>query len=436
MRSRLSVGLVMLCLGLAGCGLFQKNKNENTGKPFKGLPNNNQDPAPATPGNTVAATDPNLPQRVDGVVAGKVLTKGSNQGLKMAQIEVVDLDKGRKAPEAPIFSESDQGGFFYIRGLEKGKHYQLIARARDGQRILAGAELVTPPNIHVCIMLTEDRNPPGDVPWGPQPLPGQAPLSNGPAASLGIPIRPDASIVPPVPPGPPSAGAQPPVAPDRMADMGGFQKAPVASIPAPADIPPPPPIYPPAPPVDTRNPSGPQTAVPGSYNRYSDELAHAPSCALVGERLENMALRTLDGNIWEYKRNRRGRLLLLSFWSSSCVYCKRTNPHLCDLQKDFGRYGLEVIGIACEDGSPAESEMRVRAARNRQIMTFQTLLSGPRPCPVATQFQVDVLPKVFLLDEYGAIVWKSGRDGLSPEKLLELRQMITLRLRVQGPGSR
>ncbi len=188
-----------------------------------------------------------------------------------------------------------------------------------------------------------------------------------------------------------------------------------------------------APKKTTPNTPIPQTAVPRLFNRSSDEVAQVPSCALVGNRLENMALRTLDGDTWEYKRDRRGRLLLLSFWSSACVYCKRTNPHLCDLQKELGRYGLEVIGIACEDGSPAESEMRVRAARNRQIMTFQTLLSGPRPCPVQTQFQVDVLPKVFLLDEYGTIVWKSGRSGLTAEKLDELRQEITRRLRVQKP---
>ncbi len=164
------------------CGESKECNRDNAYSSCNGAVLSSAPAAPAPPRIVIkaaeacsAAVDSSLPPRVDGVVAGKVLTKGSNQGLKMAQIEVVDLDKGRKAPEAPIFSETDPDGFFYVRGLEKGKHYQLIARARDGQRILAGAELVTPPNIHVCIMLTEDRNPASDVPLGPGPLPGQAP---------------------------------------------------------------------------------------------------------------------------------------------------------------------------------------------------------------------------------------------------------------------
>lgn len=445
MRSRISVGLVVLCLGLAGCGVVQKSKNDNSGKPFKGLPST-QDPTPGPEGKTIG-TETGLPTRVDGVLAGQVVNKSNNRRLNHAHIQVVDLQTPR-ANEASLSAETDPEGFFYIRGLQKGGHYRLIAKVREDGRFLAGALVASPPNAKVCIMVTDDPSVAGDSFPDPSPLPGQAPISpssppGGPAAVLEPPVRPSATIAPPENAAPRATGApQPPIDPSHVADgsaNGGFQKAPVANVPVPNSLAPegtipPPPQYPPAPPVQTQPLSSAPNLGAGILTRNLDDATPVPSCVLIGRRLDNMALYTLDGRTWEFKRNRKGRLVLLDFWGTWCPHCLRAIPYLCDLQGQFGPYGLEVIGVAYENGSLSEQAQKVRSARGRMIMNYQTLLGGPKgQCPVQNQFQIQQFPTLILLDESGTVVWRCDQ-GMSPEKLRELNQEIRKRLNMQMPN--
>ncbi len=197
MRSRVSVGLVMLCLGLAGCGIFHKNKNENQGKPFTGL-QANQDPNPGPGRASGPGAEPNLPPRVDGVVAGRVVNKFSNRGLSSAYIDVIDMQDPRPN-EAALRFETDNEGYFYIPNLLKGKHYRLIARTRGAGTGLSGSEMVTPPNPKVMIMASDDPTVGNDTPFGPPPLPGQAPFppgstQPGPPATLSPPVRTSGAV--------------------------------------------------------------------------------------------------------------------------------------------------------------------------------------------------------------------------------------------------
>jgi thiol-disulfide isomerase/thioredoxin len=444
----MSVGLVLLCLGLAGCGILHKNKNENNGKPFKGLPTT-QDPIPGPGGATTTSREPGVPPRVDGFLAGQVVNKSSNRRLTHAYIQVIDLQNPRPN-EATNLAETDQDGYFAIRGLQKGRHYQLIARVQDGSQVFAGAELVSPPNPKVCIMVTEDPTGGKDPFVGRPELPGQQPLpSNGPPAELGRPQRPPATLAPPDSAVPhTSAPPQPPLDRSRIVDgaRDGFPRAIPADVPGPPLVPgppplPPPPTYQPAPPVST----GPVSVMPmsgqvdpsvGQLARLSDEPLRVPTCQLIGYRLENMALSTLDGQAWEFKRHHKGKLVLLDFWSTTCPPCLKAIPHLCDLQGAYGRYGLEVVGIAYESGPIPEQAQKVRSTRGRMLMNYPTLLGGGGrgPCPVQSQFQVTFFPALVLLDDKGNICWRSGPEGLTAEKLRELKQEVSMRLRVQMPG--
>ena len=457
MRSRISVGLVIVCLGLAGCGTFDKNKAADAPKPFTGLPSNQDPPAAHGPDRTGGnGLDDGLPPRVDGVVAGQVINKDSNRRMTNAHIRVVDLQSPRRN-DATIDYETDGNGYFVIKGLQKGHDYQLIAQARDDGRILAGAELVKPPNIKVNIMLAEDPNAPASDAFPPQPLlPGQQPLERGPkptgpAAFLDPPIgsRTDSGSVAPAPG--PTPGSNPPrpepaVANDRIA-MGdaqdGFPKAPpktppLASVPgpqpAPDNIPPPPPGFTQAPAIRTLPAQQPIDPSPAPGDGYAND-SPPPWCVLQGRQLKGFALYGTDLQPWDFQRNRKGRVILLDFWSTTCGPCVKAIPHLCDLQSEYGSYGLEVVGIAYESGAFPEQAMKVKKTRARHLMNYTTLLGGGGrgECPVKTQFQVSYLPTLVLLNENGIVVWRSNQDGLTPEKYRELRYEIARQLRISTP---
>lgn len=45
----------------------------------------------------------------------------------------------------------------------------------------------------------------------------------------------------------------------------------------------------------------------------------------------------------------RGRWVLLDFWGSWCIWCRRGNPTLVALYEKYGGNDFEIIGIACRD---------------------------------------------------------------------------------------
>lgn len=452
MRHRVRVGLVLICLGLAGCSIFDRNSAKNAGggkQPFKG----SQDSA-SDSGSAAALNDPasDLPPRVDGVLAGQVLSKSSSRRITNAHIQVVDL-QNPNASEATLTTETDRDGFFIIRGLQKGKNYQLIARARDDGRILAGAEFAKPPNPRVSILVTEDPNGssnPNDPLFSQPVLPGQQPLRTGegtgptrpggPAAFLDAPVPAQSGSSTPLPAESPNAAVNPAQIAQGGNSQDGFQnvKPPVADIPATKIILPPPPgslvpgaAAPIAPPIikpTSDNGTG--------ANNWSDEAVPVPWCVLHGRQLKNLALYGVDNQAWEFRRHRKGRVVLLDFWSTTCSPCLQAIPHLCDLQDSFGRYGLEVIGIAYETGTFPEQAQKVKNTRARMLMNYTTLLGGGGrgDCPVKTQFQITRLPTLILLNENSEVVWRD--TGLpTAEKLRELRSEIARQLRVRIPAT-
>jgi thiol-disulfide isomerase/thioredoxin len=153
----------------------------------------------------------------------------------------------------------------------------------------------------------------------------------------------------------------------------------------------------------------------------------------VGRKLDNFALYAVDGKVWEFRKQRKGRLVLLDFWYSTCLPCRYALPHLVELQRKYGTFGLEVVGIAYEKGSPAEQVRKVREVAARLGVNYPLLLGGGStdPCPVKRQFEVSAFPTAVLLDETGTIVWRSeGLDARSLYDLeMEVRRQLGMRLR-------
>lgn len=438
--------VLLIAVALAGCSTPSRGRTGGPGgqptsgkgqQPFLGTP-----VSPGGGGSASAAGEEttNLtsagPTRKEGVLAGRVLDP-NNRLRPGALIRVVDLESSREAG-ANLSVKANRDGYFDINGLEAGKSYRLVAQSREGDKVLYGSSRVIPPNVRVAIFLN-DESPADAMPPETPPAPTvdiTEPKPAGPSATLGPPTKhpPGAGVVVPppatnetMPPPPPGVGT---IDPSLMADRGSPTpdaprvniegvpgREPTRERPGSTVVIPPPPGANEDPPAAEEKPEGLSRVV-------------VPSCQRIGQRVENFTLYDVKGKVFELRKDRRGKLVLLDMWYTGCPPCRRAIPQLNALQTKYGKYGLEVIGVTYEQGTLAEKQQTLEAAKQRHRLAFNYKLlfggGGKGNCPVAEQLELHHYPTLVLLDEAGKIVWRG--EGLDERNHYELEMAIYQRL--------
>lgn len=405
------------CLGLSGCALTGKKKDNASQQPSTPAPAfpTSKPAKPAAAPFTTTGNAKQTPPGAAGMLAGRVINS-YDRTPPPTYIQVVSLSD--KSGDGKSVNEvaTDNLGYFTIQGLQPGQHYELVARTREGEHRLAGRTMAIAPNPRVLIYISEDLAT-GSTP--PAPSTGRKQTdssgegsanktsstmgSGSRGAELGSPVRI-----------PGSGSRQEIAAASALSIQGSEIPLNINSGPRPGSEPPRP---------------------PSSYSQPSlapSVTARVPSCVLsakeqsgnlLGSHLDNFALYDLNGQPWEY-RNHRGKLVLIDFWGTWCTHCMPALAHLRTLHNTYAGYGLEVIGIAYEQtGSPAEQVHRVQAMRDEKRLPYQVLMgSDMQTCPVLTQFRVKGFPSLVLLDENSRIIWTA--QGLRARDAEQLETII------------
>ncbi len=375
-------------------------------------------PPRLTPGTGTSVTK--------GLLAGQVIDKFDRKVPK-ASIQLVEMHDSGPAG-APLEVWANEQGYFTIPGLDPSQTYQLTARIGEGSKVVMAATVFArPPDPRVLIKISEDYVSP--VTPAPPALPAVGVPSKPkepeekkdpkPAASLERPTPSKPDTPPPAPVGDRGSSEVP------VPDAGPVRvPRPDLKIEVPRLRPPPPLILPPTPPRVN-------AVVPEDTSPYSSDRLPVPSCIMLASRqIDNFALSQLDGQSWEFRRNHKGRLILIDFWHTRCQPCLNGIGHLNELHQAYGARGLEVIGVACETGPVEERVQRILSVRGRHDIRYRVLLSGDqgplKPCPLCTQLGVGAYPTLKLLNERGEIVWESV--GLGERQLYELKREIERRL--------
>lgn len=418
-RNRWLIGM-SLSVALVGCvGSGQKvpppappGSGATTPPPASWPPGGTNKPAGMAPPPGSGTKTSRESDAASGLLAGQVLDR-LNRRPAGAAIQVVDLQEvPANSGGARVEVMADAKGYFIIQGLKPGCSYQLVARQKDGTRLYSGTVVARAPDPRLTIFIAEDLSG-TETPQPPEPtaLPDRSAPIKPPQATLQTPqpaATPPADSAPapiqPVTPAPaprspaPSGASSASLRPELITrDDKLVMNNPVLSIPA---------------------SGGPSIDLPGVS-------ATPPSCVLVGNRLESLVLRDTNGNPWNFKSDRRGKLVLFDFWYSDCMPCMRSVPHMNTLQSMYERFGLQVVGLAYEQGSFDEQVARVKDTQRRKGMTYISLIGGGNSCPVRQQFDVHSFPSLVLVDENGQIIWRSPKgQGVSMESLREAEVVI------------
>jgi thiol-disulfide isomerase/thioredoxin len=123
------------------------------------------------------------------------------------------------------------------------------------------------------------------------------------------------------------------------------------------------------------------------------------------------------------------KYVMLDFWASWCVPCRKGNPHLIALYNKYKNQGFEIIGVASDDTKP---EAWRKAVDQDQIGIWKHVLSGlkrtatgyDRSSAIGEAYGIHTLPTKILIDKDGVIIGRYGGGGEDDEamdkKLTEL----------------
>src|SRR5690606_1921532 len=108
--------------------------------------------------------------------------------------------------------------------------------------------------------------------------------------------------------------------------------------------------------------------------------------------------------------DRRGKVLMVSFWASWCGFCRRQFPVLDTFQRKVGQDRLEVILVNFK-----ESARDYRAVR-RDLRQSPVTWTHDGDGAISDAFGVRAVPRLFLIDKHGelAMVQAGYSDDFLP----------------------
>lgn len=115
----------------------------------------------------------------------------------------------------------------------------------------------------------------------------------------------------------------------------------------------------------------------------------------------------------------KGKYLLIDFWASWCVPCRKGNPHLLDLYAKYNLKGLEILGVSDDDRN---HDAWRKAVKKDQIGIWHHVLRGlkmkdgrldvnDRSTDISDGYNVGSLPTKILVNPEGIIVGRYGSGG-------------------------
>jgi cytochrome c biogenesis protein CcmG/thiol:disulfide interchange protein DsbE len=115
------------------------------------------------------------------------------------------------------------------------------------------------------------------------------------------------------------------------------------------------------------------------------------------------------------QENYRGHVLILDFFATWCQPCRQSIPHLVEINRTYGKRGLQILGLSVDGG-----EQAAKTVADEFRINYPVALAGDS---TAADFGVRSVPVMFLIDKKGTVV-KVYR-GYSDEMAGSLEQSIT-----------
>ncbi|RYG06426.1 MAG: TlpA family protein disulfide reductase [Chitinophagaceae bacterium] len=118
-----------------------------------------------------------------------------------------------------------------------------------------------------------------------------------------------------------------------------------------------------------------------------------------GDTIPEISLRDTSGNVVALS-SLRGKVVLIDFWASWCVPCRKSNPGLLKIYDKYRDKGFEIYGISIDQNTNAWKNAIVMDS-----LTWQHVNDNQGwDASVTMDWKVDFIPASFLVSKTGVLV--------------------------------
>ncbi len=115
--------------------------------------------------------------------------------------------------------------------------------------------------------------------------------------------------------------------------------------------------------------------------------------------------------------NYKGYVLVLEFFATWCGGCKESIPHLMDMQKQYGKQGLQILGLDVGQGDDI-GDLRNFVADRR--LSYPVGIADEDV--VYDNYGIRMIPTVFVINKKGMLVEEF--KGFNSDNLSSLQETI------------
>lgn len=120
----------------------------------------------------------------------------------------------------------------------------------------------------------------------------------------------------------------------------------------------------------------------------------------------------------------RGKVVLIDFWTYSCINCVRTLPYLKSWYSQYARYGLVIIGVHTPEFAFERDFNNVKAAVEKDGIQYPVVLDNDYI--IWRNYNNQYWPAHYLIDKNGKVVYQHFGEGEYAQTEHNIRVLLGL----------
>jgi thiol-disulfide isomerase/thioredoxin len=121
----------------------------------------------------------------------------------------------------------------------------------------------------------------------------------------------------------------------------------------------------------------------------------------------------------------RGQVVIVQFWTFSCINCKRTLPHLQEIYADHKADGLEIVGVHSPEFEFEEDPAAIAAAAQDLGVTWPIALDTRQRNFFGWQGGTGYWPRTYVVDRQGQVRFDHIGEGKYDELAATVDYLLT-----------